>query len=104
MRYSSNYGKLYKDRYTTVRRYSKGKVGDIVPEVYPNGRHSAKIISVERKTLNELTDKFLIADTDCENRQDAIDLLQSFYPKPIDHAKERLFVYYLEKLPYYENR
>lgn len=100
MRYSLNYKKLYKDEYTTIRRYSKGKAGDTVREVYPNGKHDARIIMVQRKTINGMTEKFLQDDTDCATKQDAIDLLQSFYRKPIDHAKERLYVYYLKRIHY----
>jgi len=100
MKYSSNYGKLYKPYYTTIRRYSKGKMGDFVKEIYPNGVHSAQILRVERKTLNEITTEFLLADTDCKTRKEAIRLIESFYKKPIDRQREKLYIYYLQKIKY----
>jgi len=83
--------------YTTIRRYSKGKIGDIITETYPNGKHKAKIVKIERKTLDNLEDLFLYKDTGCSEREDSYKIIQSFYKKPIDFENEKFYIYYLEK-------
>ena len=98
MKYSNNYSKLSLEEYTTIRRYSKGKVGKIVKEDYPDGWHFAKIINVERKPLIQITTEFLLADTDCKTRENAIELINSFYKKPIDETKEKLYIYHLKRV------
>ena len=97
MRYSHNYAKLKVHNYTTIRRYPKGKVGDIVLEIYPEGKHFSKIVKIERKTLGQLLLTELMFDTDCNTRNDAYDLFQSFYKKPINFHKDRFYIYYMEK-------
>ena len=96
MKYSHNYSKLEKKEYTTIRRYSKGKEGEIIMEDYPNGNHFAKIMKVERRSLEQISTDFLMKDTDCKTRMEAIDLIQSFYKVPIDE-KEKLYIYYLRR-------
>ncbi len=98
MKYSHQYSKLDKDEYTTIRRYAKGKVGDIVNETYPNGEHLATITKVERVALNYIPIYILQLDTDLEEREDIYELFQSFYKKPIDFENERFYKYTLEKL------
>lgn len=98
MKYTHNYSKLDKEEYTTIRRYSKGKVSDIVREVYPNGSHYARITCLQRLCLVNISTEFLCADTDRHTRIDATTLIQSFYRKPIDPYNERLYIYYLKKV------
>ena len=98
MKYSHRYLKLFEEKYTTIRRYSKGKVGDRVPETYPNGSHLAIIRKIEKKALDALDELFLYKDTGCTEREDSYKLIQSFYKKPIDFANEKFYIYYLEKL------
>ena len=97
MKYSHNYSKLKVHNYTTIRRYPKGKIGDIILETYPNGKHYAKIVKIERKALDDIYWTDLIFDTDCDTRGDAYRLFQSFYKKPIDFINEKFYIYYLEK-------
>jgi hypothetical protein len=101
MKYSEKYRKLDKEEYTTIRRYSKGKVGDCVKEKYPNGTHNAKIIKIEKMSLSQIPTRLLLEDTDRETREEAIHLIQSFYYKPIDIKKEKIYVYFLRKIKYY---
>ena len=98
MKYSHDYKKLRWDEYTTIRRYPKAKVGRTVIEMYPSGMHHAKIVKIERKTLFEMDEEFLMKDTDCENKYEAIELIKSFYQKPIDLYKEKFYVYHLKKV------
>jgi len=99
MKYSHDYNKLKVDNYTTIRRYPKGKVGDITLEIYPSGQHKAKIKKIKRKTLDELPLSLLIADTSplCGNRIQVYKLFQSFYKKEIYFTQEKFYLYYLEK-------
>lgn len=83
--------------YTTIRRYKKANEGDIVPETYPDGSHHARVISEIRRSINEMETKFLLNDTDCKTRKEAIELLNSFYQKLIA-LDEKLFVYILQKV------
>lgn len=96
MKYSKDYSKLGRDEYTTLRRSAKGELGDIMPETHPNGSHQARIERIERRAIWELTTEFLLRDTDCLTRRDAIALIQSFYKKPIEHH-EKLYVHYMKK-------
>ena len=98
MKYSHNYAKLDVFNYTTIRRYPKGKVGDIVKETYPKGSHYSEIVGIERRALNEVYLTDLLFDTDCDTREEAYRLFQSFYKKIIDFDKDRFYVYFMEKV------
>ena len=98
MKYSENYSKLQNKYYTTIRRYSKGKLGDIVVEKYPLGTHKARIYQIDRATLDSIPLDFLQMDTDRITRQEIYLLFQSFYRKTIDFKNEFFYIYYLEKL------
>ena len=98
MKYSEDYFKLQQNEYTTIRRYKKGKVGEIVSETYPSGSHYAKIIKVEKKTLDELDEMFLYHDTGYSEREGSYKIIQSFYRKPIDFKNEKFYIYYLKKV------
>ena len=98
MKYSKNYAKLNVSNYTTIRRYPKGKIGNIILEKYPSGEHYAKIIKIERKALDDIYLTDLIFDTDCDTRKEAYELIQSFYKKPIDFQNEKLYIYKLRKM------
>ena len=98
MKYSHDYDKLDSEFYTTIRRYPKGKKGDVIEEVYPHGNHQAQIRMITRPTLDSLSLSVLIADTDLERRKEIYDLFQSFYKKPIDFVNERFYMYYLKKV------
>lgn len=100
MRYSKHYSKLDDEEYTTIRRYKKGrKVGDIEEEIL-NFRvlHRVRIERIIKLAFNDMATDLLLKDTDCKTRKDAFDLLQTFYLKPIDKAKEKLFIFYLKKV------
>ena len=98
MKYSHNYSKLDNTIYTTIRRYHKGNVGNLILETYPAGSHYAKIIKIERKSLDAISLMVLKLDTDLNNRTQIYDLFQSFYQKPIDFANEKFYLYYIKKV------
>lgn len=96
MKYSHAYAKLRVHNYTTIRRYKKGNVGDIVLETYPSGSHYAEIVKIERKALADIYLTELMFDTDCNSRAEAYELFQSFYKKPIDYEREKFYIYHLK--------
>ncbi len=98
MKYSHNYTKLTKPKYTTIRRYKKAKVGDIISENYPGGSHIARVVLEKRTTLDDVNLKTLLNDCDCDTRKDAYNLFQSFYKKKIDFEKERFYFYLMERI------
>lgn len=99
MKYSHNYPKLSMNEYTTIRRYPKGKIGDIVLEVYPAGKHFAKIVDRKRVVLANLDLGVLCADTYSHfNRTEVYALFQSFYKKRINFLREMFYMYYMEKV------
>lgn len=98
MKYSHQYRKLSKPKYTTIRRYAKHKINDIVCEYYPNGSHKSVIVNIIKKSLDDLTEKFLIDDTDCISRAVAYDLFESFYRKPIDFKNEKFTIYFMKRI------
>lgn len=100
MKYSKNYKKLYNERYTTIRRYPQGHIGDIKRETYPNGKHNAEIMDIIRMTANGIPTDLLLLDTGCKTREAALNLIQSFYPKRIDRDREKLYIYFMKRINY----
>ena len=99
MKYTHNYKKLNKEKYTTIRRYNKGyKVGDVITEIYPNGSHKVRIADIKRETINNMSFQLLFLDTDCITRDGVRKLFQSFYGKKIDFDKEKFYIFYMEKI------
>lgn len=98
MNYKHNYTKLDNNIYTTIRRRKNGNVGDIITEKCPKGSYRAKIIGLERNTLNNLSLEFLQRDTDLSNRTEIYRLFQSFYRNPIDFENEKFWIYTMEKI------
>ena len=98
MNYSHDYPKLKKKKYTTIRRHKKADKGDIVTETYPSGWHEAKVLSVQRNTLDALPLRLLQEDTGLKTRQEIYALFNTFYETPIDIYKDKMYIYYLERI------
>ena len=96
MKYTHDYAKLKLSKYTTIRRYKKVNLHDIVLESFPSGCHKAQVVKIERKTLDEVDILLLLRDTDERSRTKACLLIQSFYKKPIDFKKELFYIYHLK--------
>lgn len=98
MFFSKHYKKLDQKKYTTIRRRKKGVRGETL-RVWVKGEgliHRAKITKTWRQTLATTSTGFLKNDTGCNTREEAIALIQSFYPKPIILEKEKFYFYELE--------
>ena len=100
MKYSKFYEKLSWPRYTTIRRYKKGRsVGTVEPATYRGiTLHYEHVVGIRRSALNDMPTRLLLADTGCKSRADAVGLIRDFYPKPIDAAAEKLYVFYVMKI------
>lgn len=101
LEYRKFYSKLELEKYTTIRRYLKGrKVGDIEREYVNNKIWNAKIIKIKQKTLAEIPFHMLFNDCKpfAESRKECYELFQSFYKKPIDFGKEPFFIFYMQKI------
>lgn len=99
MHYSKHYSKLDDKIHTTIRRRKKGKeIGYIVPE-FVNGNFLSyvEILEIHRKTMSEIPLSLLLRDTDCETPEEAINLIQSFYEKPIKET-EKLYIFKVKKV------
>jgi len=98
LKYSKHYSKLDLPLHATIRRYLKGrKSGDVVKEIV-NGKvlQYSKIVLIERLTVNQMSTDFLLKDTDCTTRIEAIRLLNSFYTNPISLEYEKLYVIHVK--------
>ena len=96
MKYSHDYSKLKNETYTTIRRHPKGKIGTITNENYPSGSHLAIIENIKRMTIDEMSISMIQQDGDVKTREEFLDLLNSFYRKPIKR-NEKLYIYFLRK-------
>jgi len=99
MHYSKHYSKLDDKIHTTIRRRKKGKeIGYIVPE-YVDGKFISyvEVLMIWRYILSQIPIPLLLKDTDCETPQEAIELIQSFYLKPIEET-EKLYIFKLRKV------
>ena len=94
MKYTYKYNKLDKPLYTTIRRYKKGEIGDIVREAYPNGYHNSKIVGAVRLELGEIPTEVLKDDADVESRKEFLALINQFYRTPITEAT-KVYLYIL---------
>jgi hypothetical protein len=83
--FSHEYSKLLQPTFSTIRRYDKNyQKGQIRWIRFPNGTFKkAEITFKHTKKWSELTDEFIIQDTDCKTRQEALELINSFYKRPI---------------------
>lgn len=94
--FSHDYPKLKQAKFSTIRRYDKDyEPGQIrLVRMQSKWLGKAKIILKHKKKLNELSDDFLAQDTNTKTRNDAINVLNSFYDNPIAQ-NEQLTVLFL---------
>jgi len=95
--FSKWYSKLEKQAFTTIRRYDHYEVGQVYLITTTRGAFYARLARKEKQALRDLPTVFLLRDTDCETREEALQLLNSFYRKPISED-EQLTILYLEKI------
>ena len=96
IKFSHDYSKLNYHLFTTIRRYDRYTVGEILTAESPSKTFESRIILKIKMKLSDIPTHFLCFDTDTMNRDEAIETLDSFYNKTI-HSEERLTLLLLEK-------
>jgi len=89
--FSKNYVKLHHNIFTTIRRYDRYDYGTYRVVVNCNGKKwefEAVLLLKFKAYLSELSTAFLCYDTGAKTREEAIELLNSFYKKPIKQDEE----------------
>ena len=97
IKFSHNYTKLEKNTFPTIRRYDRYELSQHITVKTPTKEFPAIIIAKTKARLEQLSDNFLIRDTDTKNRAEAIKVLNSFYRKPIA-GDEVLTILIIEKV------
>lgn len=101
MKYKKFYSKLELEKYTTIRRYLKGrKIGKIEKEYVNRKVWYAKIIDIKPKPLAEISFQLLLNNCKpfAETRKECYALFQSFYKEPIDFENEPFYIFYMQKV------
>lgn len=83
--FSKWYSKLNNELFITLRKRKQCNVGEVV-RVTIKGMDKtlfAKCLEIIPEDLDYYSDELLTYDTDTNTREEAIELLQSFYRKPI---------------------
>lgn len=96
LKFSKDYSKLEDRVFTTIRRYDRYKVGEIVSVKTPTKQFHVLILHKFKSKAKDLHKEFLCYDTDTDNLIEAINVLNSFYKKPINDF-EKMTILILEK-------
>lgn len=104
IKFTHDYPKLDKDCFTTIRRRDKGlKVGQSYPIKSPSKKFRAVLTNKVQVRLTDIPDNILFFDTNTTSREDAYNLLNSFYKNPLNPQEEvTLFYFYREGSHIYE--
>lgn len=97
IKFSYDYSKLEENTFTTIRRYDRYDPSEHITVKTPTKTFPAIIIGKTKARLSQLSDSFLLRDTDTKNRADAIKVLNSFYRKPVTED-EVLTILIIEKV------
>jgi hypothetical protein len=97
IKFSKNFPKLDKDKFTTIRRYDKYKEGGLLKVRTPKTTFQAVISRKTKKPLGEIDTPFLLEDTNTQTREEALKLINSFYRKPLQD-QEVVTILYLTKI------
>lgn len=80
MKFSKEYSKLSKKRFTTIRKNTKRyKPGSIYFIVTPKQKFKAKVISRVYIKKEDITDFMALYDADCSHKWELIDLFDKWY-------------------------
>ncbi len=92
--FKQQFQKLTNNTFSTIRRHNNYKLGQIYEIKTPETTFNAELVKKEHKTLKEIETLFLMIDTDTDNREEAITLLNSFYKKPIKWNDELVILFF----------
>lgn len=98
IKFSHEYPKLDRDCFTTIRKRDKGlKVGQTYKIKSPTKEFNAVLTNRVKVRLDQIPDKILFFDTNTTTREEAYNLLNSFYKDPLlPSEKVMLFYFYRE--------
>ena len=98
MRFRTDYPRLKKKEFTTIRKNSVGKyIGhDVLCTTPTRAPFVAMIYDIKKMRLCDMSDEFLMQDTCTKTRAAAIALLNSFYDGPIN-PNIYMYVFYLRR-------
>lgn len=104
VKFSHDYPKLERECFTTIRRRDKGlKLGESYRVKSPSHDFRAVLTNKVKIRLTDIPDRILFFDTNTSSREEAYNLLNSFYKKQLDPQEEvYLFYFYREGTPIYE--
>ena len=97
IKFSHDYSKLEENTFPTIRRYDRYALSQHITVKTPTREFPAIIIAKTKARLEQLSDSFLLRDTDTKNRADAVKVLNSFYRKPVTED-EVLTILIIEKV------
>jgi len=97
IKFSKDFNKLNAPSFTTIRRGHNWKLGHDYEIITPTKIFKARLQHAMGYSLKDISDEFLMLDTETESREDAEKLLNSFYDKPIG-TKEQIYVLLFFKL------
>lgn len=83
IKFSKDYPKLEDRVFTTIRRYDRYKIGELVAIRTPKKQFYATILHKFKAVMGDLHAKFLCYDTDTLNDTEAYDVFNSFYRNPV---------------------
>lgn len=98
IKFNKDYSKLSKSRFTTIRHplSTKFKIGNLYQIKSPSYNFKVECVHLTIVAIGQLTDKFLMQDTDTKSRHYALKEILSFYPA-LDHCCEVLIVFLKQK-------
>lgn len=98
IKFSKDYSKLEKPQFSTIRHPLSTKYNE--SEIYlvksPSHNFKVECVNTGIVAIGQLTDKFLMQDTDTKSRHYALEEVMSFYPD-LDHCSEVLVVFLKQK-------
>ena len=97
LKFSHHYPKLEHKIFPTIRRRDRYAVGSTILIKEPEHQFEAKILIKFHKRLFQIPTPLLCYDTNTETREEAIELINSFYRNPLSDL-EHLTILFLEKL------
>jgi len=100
IKFSRDYSKLYAHIFPTIRRYDHYPYGEyqvVVKKKDGLEIFFAKLILKVKVELKNIPTEFLVYDTDTNTREEAVNLLNSFYKKPISEDEELTILLFKRK-------
>ncbi|MFA0846351.1 MAG: hypothetical protein ACC614_02130 [Methanobacterium formicicum] len=98
IRFAKDYSKMEKPQFSTLRHplSTKYNEGEIYLAKSPSNNFKVECVNAGVVAIGQLTDKFLMQDTDTKSRYYALKEIMNYYPD-LDHCSEVLVVFLKQK-------